>query len=143
MARASQTVRRQQADWFCNSQLARTSVQPSLATCSSASRHVYAWLLVSAAHLIQGKVKPGEDEGWLETEHEWIRVHNQPRMHAYIPEHDTALLMDFRRTECFSTEPAGGMPSHGEVEEVAAGAIPSHAPFLTLLLRQYGKTIGE
>ena len=75
-------------------------------------------------------MKPGEDDFWLETEHEWIRVHNQPRMHAYFPEQDTALLMDFRRTECFSTEPARAMSSHWEVKEVAAGAMPSHASLM-------------
>ena len=75
-------------------------------------------------------MKPGEDDCWLETEHEWIRVHNQPRMHAYVPEHDTALLMDFRRTECFSTEPVGAVTPYGEVKEVATGAVTPCASFL-------------
>ena len=65
-----------------------------------------AWHLISFAKQLNEAMKVDGQDVWVETDHEWIRVHNEPRRNAYVPEQGTdgpmaRELALYRRSECF------------------------------------------
>ena len=70
--------------------------------------YVMTWLLCSSAPKLKEAVEVGGQDVWVETDHEWIRVHNEPRTSTYVPEKsqdgpNVEALSCYRRTECYHT----------------------------------------